>query len=144
MPVDYKKYPPDWHTRIRPAILARAGHCCEVCKVPNYSIVCRGMWDGVEVWQNDDGAVFRLADGARLGDTYCGDVWGKEQTLVRIVLTVAHLDHDVTNNDPGNLKALCQLHHLRHDVDLHRANSRATNNKKRGLQNLFNDEDDRS
>jgi len=28
-PENKSKYPPDWMTRIRPAILERAGHCCE-------------------------------------------------------------------------------------------------------------------
>lgn len=32
-----------------------------------------------------------------------------------IVLTVAHLDHDVQNNDLENLKCLCQRCHLNHD-----------------------------
>ena len=33
--------------------------------------------------------------------------------------TVAHLDHDPTNNDPTNLRALCQRCHLTHDAKLH-------------------------
>lgn len=138
MPVDYSKYPKDWHTRIRPDILARAGNCCEICKVPNRAIICRGQWGGEEVWQNDDGSIFRLSDGECIGEDYVGEVWvGRAQIVTRIVLTIAHMDHDTGNNDYANLKALCQLHHLRHDKDLHRANSRATNNKKKGLQNLF-------
>jgi len=38
--------------------------------------------------------------------------WGK---TVHIILTIAHLDHDIKNNDNSNLMALCQFHHLRHD-----------------------------
>ncbi|MCL5994496.1 MAG: hypothetical protein M1546_00380 [Chloroflexi bacterium] len=34
---------------------------------------------------------------------------------VRIVLTVAHLDHDTTHNDDMNLACLCQRCHLNHD-----------------------------
>jgi hypothetical protein len=33
-----------------------------------------------------------------------------------VVLTVAHIDHDETNNSDGNLAALCQLCHNRHDI----------------------------
>ena len=33
-----------------------------------------------------------------------------------IVLTIAHLDHDIKNNDPKILRALCQRCHLRYDV----------------------------
>lgn len=35
MPVDYKLYPADWKTEIRPHILQRARHCCEFCGVPD-------------------------------------------------------------------------------------------------------------
>ena len=31
MPCDYRKYPADWKTVIRPRILARAGNACEFC-----------------------------------------------------------------------------------------------------------------
>ncbi|WP_148041392.1 HNH endonuclease family protein [Rufibacter immobilis] len=34
---------------------------------------------------------------------------------MKVILTVAHLDHDPTNNEDWNLKALCQLCHNRHD-----------------------------
>ena len=37
---------------------------------------------------------------------------------VRVILTVAHLDHDETNMDvqDDRLMAMCQLHHLRYDT----------------------------
>jgi len=41
----------------------------------------------------------------------------------KVVLTVAHLNRDISDNRPENLKALCQLCHLNHD--------RADNNKRR-------------
>ena len=41
----------------------------------------------------------------------------------RVVLTVAHLDHDKANNRFGNLAALCQRCHLRYDLP-HHINSR--------------------
>ena len=41
MPCDYSNYPLDWHTRIRPEILARAGHRCERCGIANYTVVRR-------------------------------------------------------------------------------------------------------
>lgn len=34
-----------------------------------------------------------------------------------VVLTVAHLDQMPENNDPSNLRALCQRCHLRFDAD---------------------------
>ncbi|MEM6427614.1 MAG: hypothetical protein AAF708_00130 [Deinococcota bacterium] len=36
-------------------------------------------------------------------------------TKTRVVLTLAHLDHDHTNNNPRNLKVLCRCCHLNHD-----------------------------
>ena len=43
-----------------------------------------------------------------------------------VVLTVAHLDHDPTNNDPANLRALCQRCHLTHDAKLHAQHAAVT------------------
>jgi len=42
MPCDYKKYPTNWKTEIRPRILARAGNCCELCGAENYGATKRG------------------------------------------------------------------------------------------------------
>lgn len=55
----------------------------------------------------------------------------------KIVLTIAHLDQDKTNNDYENLAALCQKCHLGIDLNHHIANARETNRKKKGLQKLF-------
>ena len=49
---------------------------------------------------------------------------------VRIVLTIAHLDHDINNNDPCNLRALCQQCHLRWDVEHHTTNAAETRRMK--------------
>ncbi len=37
-PENKSRYPKDWNTVIRPAILERANHCCENCGVANYSL----------------------------------------------------------------------------------------------------------
>jgi len=138
MPIkDKSKYPANWISEIRPAILERAGNCCEICNVPNKELICRGSISGIEVWQNDNGECFNLTDGQYLTSTYWGDISKKQAKLVRIILTVAHLDHDTNNNDYSNLKALCQLHHLRHDVEFHKKNSTETRIKKKQLQTLF-------
>lgn len=44
-------------------------------------------------------------------------------TSSRVVLTIAHLDHQPENNDDCNLMALCQRCHNRYDAD-HRAENR--------------------
>lgn len=58
----------------------------------------------------------------------CRAVNGKPHPVTgsRVVLTVAHLDHDTTHNDPENLRALCQRCHLDWDLDYHMANARHT------------------
>lgn len=80
MPIDYKKYPPNWKTEIRPAVLKRAHNRCEFCGVENHSI-------------RPDG--------------------------VKVVLTIAHLDHDEENWNVSldRLRALCQRCHLRYDSE---------------------------
>lgn len=52
--------------------------------------------------------------------------------IIEIVLTIAHADHDPSNNDPSNLFAWCQKCHLEHDHD-HHIQSRYRNQKK-GLE----------
>lgn len=45
------------------------------------------------------------------------------ETGSKVVLTIAHLDHDVTNNALGNLRAMCQRCHLTYDA-VHHAETR--------------------
>ena len=137
MPCNYNNYPPNWKSEIRPRILERDGNKCKICKVPNGEFICRGEVQGVEVWQDDDGIFYDLANGERLGATYWGDVSVGEAKLIKVVLTISHLDHDTSNNDDDNLAALCQLHHNRLDVDFRKSNRKKTLNiKKRQLDLL--------
>lgn len=137
MPIDYKQYPANWKTKIRPAILERDEHKCKFCKVPNYEIVCRGVWNDKIVWQNDDGQIYDATNGEYLGDSYVGDVWKDKTRLTKIILTIAHLDQDKTNNDYDNLAALCQKCHLGIDLKHHMSNARNNREKKKKLQRLF-------
>lgn len=45
-------------------------------------------------------------------------------TQSRVVLTVAHIDHDKSNNRFSNLAALCQRCHLNHDRHQHNLSRR--------------------
>jgi hypothetical protein len=128
MPIDYKKYPVNWKSEIRPAILERAKHCCEECGVANYATGARDLAGN---WHNSKQICNMNSD---VGYGYFGTYGVKD---IKIVLTIAHLDHDINNNDPANLKALCQKCHLNYDKDQHRQSSRKTINKKKGLQELF-------
>lgn len=50
----------------------------------------------------------------------------------KVVLTVAHLDHQPENCENGNLRAMCQRCHLRYDLPHHQKNARATREAKKG------------
>lgn len=121
MPCDYSKYPSNWKTEIRPAIIERAKNRCEFCSVENYKLIIRGTWNGVECYQDEDGFIYNGNTSEYIGGDYLGEVHPTNK-LVKIVLTVAHLDHDVNNNDHSNLKALCQRCHNRHDVGYRKEN----------------------
>ena len=102
MPIDYKKYPPNWKTEIRPRILKRAANCCERCGVENYKIVSSFKQKGRTIWRP-----------LNLGEWYENEM----PKQVKVVLTVAHLDHDETNHavKDDRLAAMCQLCHLNYD-----------------------------
>jgi len=114
MPIDYKKYPANWKSEIRPDILKRANNCCEFCGIENKVVFINDR----EILQSYENSNFYICpDGYKrlLGKT---GSWHLKQ----IVLTIAHLDHDITNNDYLNLRALCQRCHNRHDVGFRKQN----------------------
>lgn len=86
---DYGDYPPDWKAISKRIRFERAAGRCE----------CHGEC-GIHpghrcTEKNGDKAQF--ANG-------------------KVVLTVAHLDHDSTNSDEMNLRAMCQRCHLAYDA----------------------------
>lgn len=119
MPIDYKKYPKNWKTEIRPAILKRADNKCEICGVENNAIG----------WRGNDGEFNYSEQYIRVKKLGYGYV--QHTGYLKIVLTIAHLDHDITNNSYENLKALCQKCHLNYDKHHHATNSRITRNAKK-------------
>jgi len=145
MPIDYKKYAPNWKTEIVPAIKERDGHRCKFCKVPNYATIFRGIVeDGVEepteIYQFADGKICDAKTGEEIWDGVA--VWidvhplsgNPLQKAIKIILTVAHLDHNIDNNDHENLAALCQRCHLRYDAAHRSKNSKATNAAKKAAK----------
>lgn len=117
MPIKNKAlYPKDWATVIRPAILARAGNCCEECGVQNYAV---GARDVEGEWYDEDSIHCMNSD---VGYAHFGDF----PDMIKIVLTISHTNHTVTDNDPSNLRALCQRCHNRHDVEHRKANRAIT------------------
>lgn len=117
------RYPRDW-PEIRRRILARASHRCEhpgcsaVHATLGYWLQRGGRWQWVPLPRalHDAGV-----------DAPC-TIASSEGPLkiIRIVLTIAHLDHQPENCDAANLRALCQRHHLAYDQAHHRATAIAT------------------
>jgi len=59
------------------------------------------------------------------------------ETGSMVVLTIAHLDHDTTNNEPDNLRALCQRCHLTWDAKHHAQTARKTRIDRSGQLTLL-------
>ena len=102
-PENKSRYPSNWK-EIRAQILERANNKCEFCGAENHSIVYREVKD-------------------RLGLD--------DPKKVKIVLTIAHLDHVPENCDPSNLRALCQRCHLRYDAKHHAESAKRTRMEKK-------------
>jgi hypothetical protein len=131
MPIDYKKYPQNWKSEIRPRIISRSNNKCEMCGLANGEKVfsakkgVKRKWfktiHEATIWQPNEEMI-----------TYCGK-W------VKVVLTIAHLDHDESNPNVKDerLKAMCQLCHLKYDTK-EKAKRILLKNSKNGNQlNLF-------
>lgn len=117
-------YGPHWRTVVRPRILSRAGNRCEQCNKPNgYQVEtftdrywCRMWWRPAGIkyasWRNFEGDFTCVSPPAAIVRT------------VKVVLTVAHLNHVSGDDRDDNLKALCQWCHLNYDK-VHHAETRA-------------------
>ena len=123
LPENRKLYPANWATEIRPAILKRAGNRCEWCKKPNGKTILSVKYEGVWYWID---AEHWFVDPSGIRSVPCSLGESEERSRAKIVLTIAHLDHDPTNNEPDNLRALCQRCHNTYD-----APRRAANRKRR-------------
>lgn len=137
MPIDYKTYPDNW-PQLREQALERDNHKCHFCKVDNYAIGYRAENGDFYDWQYISDALENHGHDL-FSDVlkHCYDKEGNPTKAIKIILTTMHLDHDIKNNEPENLVMGCQRCHLNYDKDLHRTNSKETNRKKKGLQNLF-------
>lgn len=126
MPIDYKKYAKNWKTEIRPAVLKRANSCCELCDIENYAIGIR-QFDGTfsEMPKDTDVDLQK----------FHAEAMGFK--IIKIVLTIAHLDHDINNNDMSNLMAMCQKCHLGYDKKHHIKNASNTRKLKSKQIDLF-------
>lgn len=133
-PENRKRYPDNW-IEIREAILARAGNCCEQCKVANGKVIARGAGPFAGTYQTDDAEVYDAETGEHIARVRMSEYQVKN--MVQIVLTIAHLDHQPENCDENNLRAWCQMHHLRHDAKHHAETARTTRRERLAVADLF-------
>ena len=110
------RYPNDW-PQISLAIRERAGQKCEECRVRNYALGGRSP-DG-RFWPASPNGESSLGlSWPEPGEFARCSGWPHPLRIIRIILTVAHLDHTPENNDPANLRALCQRCHIRYDAKM--------------------------
>jgi len=129
MPINYKDYPGNWFTEIRPSVLERDGYCCQKCNVPNHAIIYREkknpfIW---HLWPEGMESESLNIDGYK---------------AVKVVLTIAHINHNHNDSDINNLAALCQRCHLKLDIHQHQDNRKYGRNwkKNQGKLNLIEKE----
>ena len=99
-------YPIDWKQLSDVIRFERAKGRCEGCGRPHGRLVLHlgdGRWwdDEAQTWRSGRGRMLRLGAPTLL----------PASTVIlttRVVLACAHLDHDPSNNDARNLRALCQ------------------------------------
>lgn len=108
-PENKKLYPKNWK-QIREAILRRANNKCEFCGVENHAIGVR-----------DNDGIFHKINPETSDEYYYVEIENLKK--IKIILTIAHLDHNPQNCNPNNLRALCQKCHNNYDKE-HRKQTR--------------------
>lgn len=100
--------------KLRHRVLMRAHERCEQCRAPNRQIIAIGIGPREGTYMVEDGDVFnretgKLVERARGSEYEAGD-------FLAVVLIVVFLDHDRTNFNEANLRALCSLHAAKHNA----------------------------
>jgi 5-methylcytosine-specific restriction endonuclease McrA len=124
-------YGKEWRTVIRPRILARDLHQCKRCGKPDRTRV-KVLRDGSGRWLDPKFRTWRDRHGAAINRPR-----GGRRHSITVVLTIAHLDHQPWNNEDGNLAALCQHCHLKHDARQHYATRRRGEAERSGQLLMF-------
>lgn len=121
------RYPADWRTVIVPAVRERSGDLCEGCGVLNHALGGR-LRDGRFLPAQPKGTNGMRLDWPRPGEeAWCTDgVRAERLRIIRIVLTVAHLDHDdLETRDLTRLRHWCQRCHNTYDAKARAAGIKA-------------------
>lgn len=140
-PENKARYPKDW-PEISERIRRRDGNKCKWCSVPNHELGgrdWRGIWHKAQPL-GDNG--LRLQWPREGESAWCyrvvnGTAVNKHLRIVRIVLTVAHLNHKPEDCSDENLAALCQRCHNLYDAPMRRAGILARERVKAAIGDLF-------
>lgn len=141
-PENQNRYPKDWPA-ISASIRRRAGNRCEECGVENYALGGRladCTWCPAQPTGTGNGP--RGLSWPAPGDqSWCT---APHETLrlriVRIVLTVAHLNHQPEDCRPDNLRCWCQRCHNRYDAAERRRGIQSRARAKAAVADLFREE----
>lgn len=107
MPINYKHYHPKWKL-IGRLIRRRSGNRCERCGVANGFIGKRTVKGDIRNLSAVEWDMYQ----AKLRNQYSPSYALKRLGFTRVVLTVAHIDHNHNNNRFANLQHLCQACHM--------------------------------
>lgn len=118
------RYPADWPS-ISLRVRERAGHRCEHCQVRN------GAWG-----YREGGRFHEVGRDGFPRELRPPFDWGAYR-IIRIILTVAHLDHRPENCAWDNLRALCQQCHNRYDAPVRAAGLAERRKAALGVPDLF-------
>jgi len=133
------RYPRNWPT-ISQQVRERAGQKCERCGAPNGRLIRRGKTeDGQAVWRMSYDSCYMDGVCAETGllvpDTDEDSVAYGDP--VKVILTVAHLDHQPENCDPANLRAWCQRCHNVYDAPMRRAGTKTRKRAANAVGDMF-------
>lgn len=122
---------PEWRA-IRNKVGERSGWRCETCGAPHMTMISRGSYGGRDAYMVlETRDVFCAETGLKMTRMRCTSEFNAQKVL-KIVLTVAHLNHDEACDDVEQMKHLCQRHHLRLDSKHHQRNAARTRRNRGG------------
>lgn len=127
-------YPIDWRELSMVIRFKRAQGRCEGCGRPHGKLVVH-LGDGR--WWDEERQTWRCGKGRTLRRLPAPADDRAHRRTTCVVLATAHLNHDPSDNRPGNLRALCQRCHILHDKDEHRHRRWLTYRARRALGDLF-------
>ena len=134
------RYPDDWPA-ISKRIRAKAGNRCEQCGVENGALIYRGSHEMRPAWRYASDTVYENSrcafDGSEIPGTCWDDFDSRRGDPVKVVLTVAHLDHQPENCADDNLRAWCQRCHNAYDAPMRKAGIKSRTKAKAAAGDFF-------